>query len=129
VNERQQPKSKSNSIRHGGGLKTSRTTISCWQIAGLITLVASLSTSMLIREMNLAARWALLVRRSSRRRLALAAGSSSMTILERFLTPAMSRNALESRSLSLYTIFWSSGCSPVFADSIFLSSPAAAPPP
>jgi hypothetical protein len=74
--------------------------------------------------MALAARSALPVRRSSRRRLALAAGSSSMTILERSLTPAMSRNALESLSLSLYTTFWSSGCRPVFSDSSFLSSPA-----
>nr|ACR35742.1 unknown [Zea mays] len=87
------------------------------------TLVASLSTSRPMREMDLAARSALSVRRCSRRRLACAAGSSSSTILERSLTPAMSRNALESRSLSLYTSFWSSGCSPVRADSIFFSSP------
>jgi hypothetical protein len=39
----------------------------------------------------------------------------------------MSRNALESRSLSLYSTFWSSGWSPVFAATSFFSSPASPP--
>lgn len=88
------------------------------------TLGASLSTSAVTEATALAAFSRCPLRRSSMSRRAFASGSSTTTSLDRSLTPAMSRNAFESLSLSLYRIFWSSGCRPVFAATSFFTSPA-----
>jgi hypothetical protein len=88
------------------------------------TLVASRSTSRLIREIDFEALSAFSVRRNSRRRRALASGSSRSVSFDRSFTPAVSRKVFELLSLSLNKIFWSSGWNPVFSDTNFFSSPA-----